>query len=284
MAHFTSLRTLAPAAMICLLSACGNPESTETTTTKDTATAAPATMRTETVDIQQDSITLKNFVAYPASTSPAPIVLVIPEWWGLNDYAKMRAEQLASLGYLAMAVDMYGDGFVASNPDEAGKKAGAFYGDSKLGMSRITAALNKAKTLQGADAERTAIVGYCFGGSMGLNAVRQGLPMDAIVSLHGNLKGVPPSKDAMQNVDVLIIHGGADKFVSKEEVAGFKKEMDSIGKAYTFKEYEGATHAFTNPNATETGKKFSMPIEYNGAADTASWEEMKGFLQRSFSK
>lgn len=271
--------------IISIMASCNNAADTNSNTNNSDSIAAQSTITTETIDIKQDSITLKPFVAYPAAgTKTTPIVLVIPEWWGLNDYAKNRAQHLAGLGYLAVAVDMYGNGLVAETPDEAGKQASAFYGAPQMAYQRIAATLEKATALRGADTSRAALIGYCFGGAMALNAARLGLPVDAVVSFHGQLKGVAPNKEALQNVDILVLHGAADEAVPKEMVEAFKREMDSIGKVYTFKEYLGATHAFTNPKATETGKKFGMPVAYSAAADTASWEEMRGFLERSFGK
>lgn len=194
---------------------------------------------------------------------------------GLTDYPKMRARELAKMGYLALAVDMYGDGKTAANPDEAGKMAGAFYSDTALIRSRLTAALDKAKSYPEADGSRVVLMGYCFGGAMSLMGAKLGLPLRGAASFHGNLKGT-----ASKTVPVLVCHGAADSFVSPEEVAAWKKSMDSLGADYTFKSYPNATHAFTNPEATENGKKFGMPIAYNAAADSASWADFQAFLKK----
>jgi dienelactone hydrolase len=256
------------------LSACGSNSNTQSNSmTADSA--AKQNITEEDVSYAVDSTTASSFVAYDkAKQGPLPVVLVIPEWWGLTDYPKMRARELAKLGYFAMAVDMYGQRKVADGPDEAGKLAGAFYGDSALVRRRLTAALDKVKTYSQADGSRVAMMGYCFGGSMSLMAAKMNLPLRGVISFHGGLKGTA----GKTNVPILVCHGEADKFVSPEEVAAWRKTMDSLGVKYTFKSYPGATHAFTNPNATEKGKKYNMPIEYNPAADTASWNEMKAFL------
>jgi dienelactone hydrolase len=251
---------------------------------KPTAAAAtPAvSIKEETVSYAADSTTANSFVAYnEADTSKRPVVLIIPEWWGLNTYVKGRAKQLAELGYLAIAVDMYGNGKLAENPQDAGTFAGAFYQNPQLAKSRFDAALAKAKTYAVADTTRIAAIGYCFGGAMALNMARLGEDLKGVVSFHGGLAGVPANKDLLK-ADVLVCHGEDDKFVKPEEVAQFKKQMDSIGASYTFKSYPGATHAFTNPDATENGKKFSIPIAYNAAADTASFKEMQVFFDKIF--
>jgi dienelactone hydrolase len=195
----------------------------------------------------------------------------------------MRARKLAELGYLAMAVDMYGSGKIANDPQQAQAMATPFYQNPGLAKTRLLAALNKVKEFPQADTAQVAAIGYCFGGYVVLNAAKLGAGLKGVVSFHGNLTGAPPSKDLLKT-KVLVCHGGADKFVSEKEVAAFKKSMDSVGADYTFKVYPGATHAFTNPAATETGKKFQMPIEYNAAADTASWNDMKTFFSSIFNK
>ena len=141
-------------------------------------------------------------------------------------------------------------------------------------------AVEELKKNPNVDQSKMAGIGYCFGGGMLLNFVRMGEPLNGIVSFHGSLLGTPANKD-LTKAEILVCHGEADSFVNAE-VAPFKKQMDSIGKSYTFKSYPGATHAFTNPDATETGKKFKMPIEYNAAADSASWNDMKEFFGRIF--
>jgi dienelactone hydrolase len=228
--------------------------------------------------------TYKGFVAYDESKKgKRPAVLVVHEWWGLNDYAKSRAKQLAALGYIAMAVDMYGDGKTAANPKEAQELATPFYMDPKLAKTRLDAALNKVKEYEQTDAGRVAAIGYCFGGSVVLNAARLGADLLGVVSFHGGLIGAPANKSLLK-AKVLVCHGAADKYVTPDDVSKFKHEMDSIGADYTFKAYADATHAFTNPDATANGKKFNMPIEYNAAADKASWNDMQSFLARIFGK
>ena len=241
-----------------------------------------ANIKEEAVDYNSNGTALKGYVAYDASKQgKRPIVLVVPEWWGLTDYPRMRAKQLAQLGYLAMAVDMYGNGKVADNPEEAQKEATAFYKNPKMGKDRLEAALAKAKTYPQADTSQTAAIGYCFGGSMVLNAAKLGSDLDGVVSFHGGLEGVPARKDLLK-AKILVCHGAADSFVPQSQVDAFRKSLDSIGATYTFKAYPDATHAFTNPEATRKGEQFKMPIKYNAAADSASWNDMKAFFATIF--
>lgn len=255
-------------------------DSSSGTASGDSADAArPAAMREENVSYPADSLTMNGYVVYKDSGGKKPAVLVVHEWWGLNDYAKTRAKQLADLGYVAMAVDMFGNGQTADNPAGAGKLAEPFYMNPQLTRSRIDAALAKLKTYEQVDTSRIAAIGYCYGGFVVLNAAKLGADLDGVVSFHGNLGGAPPVKDAMK-ARVLVLHGEADGFVPEAEQAQFKKQMDSVDADYTFKSYPNAKHAFTNPAATETGKKHNIPIEYNAEADRNSWNEMKDFLGR----
>ncbi len=247
----------------------------------DTKTSMPA-VKEENVSYTADTSIMHSVIAYDSSSDKKrPVVLVIPEWWGLNDYTKSRAKQLAEMGYLAMAVDMYGEGRTAENPDLAGKMAMPFYQNPSYAKGRFDAALAKIKSNPMADTNQVAAIGYCFGGGMVLNMARLGENLAGVVSFHGSHVGVPADKSLLK-APILVCHGEADSFVKPEEVAQFKKQLDSIGAFYTFKSYPNATHAFTNPNATAVGKKFSLPIEYNAAADTASWNDMKSFFGKIF--
>ena len=275
---------LLSAASLILLSAvsCNSNGKKETVLSAVSDSSKAISVKTEEIVYPGDGVDMKGFVAYNETlNSLRPIVLIVPEWWGIGDYTKARAKQLAELGYFAFAIDMYGEGKTAESPDEAGKLAGPFYTNTKMAAARFEAALAKIKTYPGADTNRIAAIGYCFGGAVVLNMARLGEPLKGVVSFHGNLIGVPADKKLLK-ADILVCHGEADSFVLPAEVATFKKQMDSIGASYTFKSYPGATHAFTNPNADAKAKKFNMPIAYNAAADTASFNEMKTFLSKVF--
>lgn len=230
----------------------------------------------------KDSVVLDGYVVYDENLEgKRPAVLVVHEWWGLNEYVKMRARELAKLGYIAMALDMYGNGKRADNPDDAGKLAGPFYQNPQIAKPLFDAALAKLKSYDQTDRNNLAAIGFCFGGAQVLNMAKLGEDLKGVVSFHGNLTVLPANKDLLK-AQILVCHGGADPFVPQAEVDQFKKQMDSIGAKYTFKTYEGATHAFTNPDATAVGEKFKMPIKYNAAADTASWNDMKVFFNSIF--
>lgn len=228
-----------------------------------------------------DGTAYKGYVAYNAKKKgKRPAIVVIPEWWGTTEYAKMRARKLAELGYIAIAVDMYGNGKIAADPTEAMALAGPFYKDPQMGKSRIEAAINKLKEYPQTDADNMGAIGYCFGGSMVLNAAKMGVDLKSVVSFHGGLATVPATEGSTK-ARILVCHGGADKFISPADITNFKGNLDSLKVPYTFIVYPGATHAFTNPLSTETGKKFKMPIEYNEVADKKSWSDMKAFFKKT---
>lgn len=227
--------------------------------------------------------TMKGFVAYsPVFEGKRPAILVVPEWWGNNDYSRMRVRMLAQLGYIAMAVDMYGNGKIATTPQEAQQLAGVLYKDPQLAKARIEAAIKKLLSYPEADPTKLAAIGYCFGGSMVLNAAKEGMDFKGVVSFHGGLSGGVMAKKGAVKAKILVCHGGADKFSTQADIDNFKKNLDEAGATYTFKVYLGATHAFTNPASTEVGKKFNMPIEYNKEADEQSWQDMKDFFKTIF--
>lgn len=243
-----------------------------------------ADLKEKVVSYTSDGLTFKGFVVYDNNIKgKRPAIIVVHEWWGLNDYAKMRARKLAELGYIAMAADMFGNGKTAANPAEAQELATPFYKDQSLVKSRLDAALKKIKEYSQTDQDNIAAIGYCFGGFVVLNYAKLGADLKGVVSFHGGLGGVPVDKTLLK-AKILVCHGGSDRFVSQKDLEGLKQKLDSVGADNTFRIYANATHAFTNPDATETGKKFNMPIEYNAEADRDSWNDMKTFFGRIFKK
>ena len=265
-----------------LFIACNN--NPQTTTTATPAATDTSGIKEETISFSSDSANLRGYIVYDDSVKgKRPAVIVIPEWWGLNDYPKKRARMLARLGYVAMALDMYGDGKVADSPDSAKVYSGPFYGNPMKAKRRIDSAIAKLKTYDNVDTANIGAIGYCFGGGVLINTARLGDDLKGIVSFHGSLLGTPAVKGLL-HTKMLICHGNADKFVTPAMVAQFKKQMDSIGASYVFVGYDSATHAFSNPEADAYAKKFNMPIAYNAKADTASWNAMKDFFKGLFGK
>ena len=239
-------------------------------------------IKEETISYGLDTLTMNGYAAWDASSDKKrPVVMVVHEWWGLNDYTKSRVKQLAELGYYAFAVDMFGNGKTVDNPKDAQALVTPFYMDPSFGKARFDAGLAKALSSAAADSVNVAAIGYCFGGTQVLNVAMLGDRLNGVVSFHGGLETAPANKDLLK-AQVLVLNGDADPMVPADQVAAFKKKMDSIGANYKLINYPGATHAFTNPRSTEVGQKFNIPIAYNAAADSASWNEMKTFFLQVF--
>jgi dienelactone hydrolase len=244
------------------------------------APAANAEIRGETVEYQSGDTVLKGYIAYDdAIEGKRPGVLVVHEWWGLNDYVRERARMLAELGYTALAVDMYGDGKTADHPDNAKEFATAARQNWETGKARFMKGLEVLHSHASVDPGRTAAIGYCFGGSVVLDMARAGADLDAVASFHGGLGTGNPATPGQVKARVLVLTGAADPMVPAEQVAGFKKEMEDAGAEYRVVSYEGAKHSFTNPAADEVAQKFGMPVGYDPKADEDSWEQMKKMLE-----
>jgi dienelactone hydrolase len=236
-------------------------------------------VKTEIVDYKDGDVTLRGYLAYDDSIQgKRPGIVVIPEWWGLNDYIKGRAAQLAKLGYIAFAADIYGDGFVTDDPKVAGEKSGAAK-QAGLLRPRGKLALEQLKKNERVDPQNVAAIGYCFGGSTVLEMARDGQELKGVVSFHGALKSDHPAQKGQVKPRVLVLHGAADPLVPPEEVAALEKEMKDAGADAKVVQYPGAKHAFTNPDAD----KYNLPpVAYNKSADEKSWREMQNFFAEIF--
>ena len=231
------------------------------------------------VEYTAGGVTLKGYLAYDENVKGRrPGILVVHEWWGQNEYVRKRARMLAELGYTALALDMYGEGKIASHPDDAGKFASEVMKDFPVAKDRFLAAMEFLKKQPTVDPGRIAAIGYCFGGGVVLNMARHGVDLRGVASFHGSLAVIKPEKPVPIKAAVRVYNGADDKFIPAEAIEALKKEMAEQKVDFKFVNYPGAVHAFTNPDATELGKKFNIPIAYNADADKGSWEDMKGFL------
>ena len=234
------------------------------------------------VSYQAGDTVMKGYLVYDDTvTGKRPGILVVHEWWGHNAYARKRADMLAELGYTALALDMYGDGKTAEHPDDAGKFSTAVRQDMAMMQARFNAARDFLNSQDTVDPEQNAAIGYCFGGSVVLTMARSGVDLDGVVSFHGSLGGLPPVGDKI-TAKVLVANGADDPFVGADSVAMFKEDMNLTGADYEFINYPGAKHSFTNPDANSFGEKFGLPLEYNAAADKASWQAMQEFFDSIF--
>ncbi len=246
---------------------------------------AAAKVTAKNVEYVAQGTLLKGYLTYDDEVKgKRPGILVVHEWWGLNDYARKRAEMLAKLGYTALAVDMYGEGKTAAHPDDAEKFSSELMKNFSAAKARFEAAKELLKQQPTVDSSRIAAIGYCFGGGIVLNMAAQGADLKGVVSFHGSLTLVNPPKPGEIKAKILVLHGADDKFATPGQIEKFKNELKTAGTDYKFISYPGAMHSFTNPDSTELGKKFNLPLAYNKKADKESWEEMQKFFTRIFKK
>ncbi len=222
---------------------------------------------------------LAGYMAHPAGAKGKVAgVVVIHQWMGLTDHERKVSDDLARLGYAALAADIYGDGVRPANTGEAGKLAGSFKGDRALYRRRIAAAIETLKAQKGVDGSRIAVIGFCFGGTGAIEAARGGLPVKAVVSFHGGLDVPAGSIPGAIDAKVLVCHGADDPWVPAKDVAAFQDEMRQAKADYVFVAYANAVHAFTQK---EAGNDNSKGAAYNEAAHHRSWQHMKDFFKET---
>jgi dienelactone hydrolase len=243
---------------------------------------AGAAVQTKVIEYEHDGVKLKGYLAYDdAGTGKRPGVLVFHEWWGLDTYAKKRAEQLAAMGYVAFCPDMYGEGKVVEHPMEAGKMAQTVRMNQKVWRGRAEAGLKALRSQGQVDGDRLAAIGYCFGGSTALTLAYSGSPLKAVVTFHAALP-TPTAEEAKAiKARVLVCHGADDTFIPAEAITKFKEALEAAKVKYQFESYPGAVHSFTVPEADTKGIK---GMAYNEAADKKSWQQMKSVLSETIGK
>ncbi|HEU5337977.1 MAG TPA: dienelactone hydrolase family protein [Sulfuricaulis sp.] len=245
--------------------------------------SAQAAIKGEPVEYKSNGTVHQGYLVYDdASATKRPGVLVIHEWWGHNEHARNSARKLAEAGYVALALDMYGDGKQAHHPEDAGKFSGEIRKNPQLMKSRFEAGMKLLQKQSRVDAKRVAAIGYCFGGSVALEMARTGENLRGVASFHGSLGTGNPAKPGKVKAKVLVMNGAEDPFVPAEQIAAFKKEMEAAKVNYKFVNYPGAKHSFTNPDADANGTKFKLPLAYNAKADQESWTELQSFLKSVF--
>ncbi len=246
-----------------------------------TLLASCSTLKKE-VTYKVDNQEFSGYYSKAKGEEKKPAVIVVHEWWGLNEYARKRADMLSELGYHAFAVDMYGKGIRAGHPKEAMKFSSETLKDPDMVKKKFEKVVEMLKNDPNVDADRIAAIGYCFGGGIVLNMARMGLDLQGVVSFHGSLTPLKKARRGNVKAKVLVFNGAADGFVPKKDIVAFKKEMRRAKVDYRFENIKGAKHGFTNPEATELGKKFSLPLEYNKEADELSWRATLQFFDEIF--
>jgi dienelactone hydrolase len=239
----------------------------------------------EEVVYRQGDTQMKGYLAYDdAIGEKRPGILVVHEWWGHNAYARSRAKQLAGMGYTALAVDMYGDGKLAEHPKDAGRFAGEVKKNMQTASARFQAAMKLLQVHKTVARDDISAIGYCFGGGMVLEMARRGLDLDLVGSFHGSLPTSTPAVKGVVKAEVLVFNGADDPFVKPEHIEAFKAEMDQAEVKYSFTNYPGAMHSFTNPEADKFGKAFDLPLQYHATADKQSWEALSKSLAAIYGK
>lgn len=246
--------------------------------------SAHAAIQSKEVVYHEGDTVLKGYLVHDDNyKGRRPGVLVVHEWWGHNDYARNRARMLAALGYTALAVDMYGDGKQAGHPDDAGKFAGEAKKNMNTARARFLSAMNLLTNHSTVNPDKVAAIGYCFGGGIVLEMARMGVDLAGVVSFHGSLTTKTPAEKGKIKPRILVMNGADDPFVTKEQIDIFKQEMNQAGVDYSFIDYPGAKHSFTNPEADAFGKQFNLPLQYNAEVDRKSWSRMQEFFNEIFS-
>ncbi len=241
---------------------------------------AQAKVHTTNVEYKDGDQVLEGYLAYDdASKVRRPGVLVVHEWLGLEGYAKMRAEQLAKLGYVAFAVDIYGKGNRAKNTDEAGKMAGVYKSDRNLYRSRMKAGYDVLKNYELTDSKKIAAIGYCFGGTGALELARSGADIKGVVTFHGALDTPTPEDAKNIKGKVLALHGAEDAYVPVKDVLAFQDEMRGGNVDWRMVSYGDSVHGFTNP---KNGSDKTKGVAYNKKADMRSFKEMTDFFTEIF--
>jgi dienelactone hydrolase len=238
-----------------------------------------AAVKTQEITYDQGGTPLKGYLAYDDSVKgQRPGVVVVHEWWGLNDYAREQARRLAEAGYVAFAADMYGDGKVARHPQDAKAFVAEATKDPATVKARFDAARAVLEKQSQVDASRLAAVGYCFGGGVALSMARAGEPLAAVATFHGAMPSPGPVEKGAVKPAILIQTGGADPMVPPAKVEAFAKELKDAGANVDVVVYPGAKHSFTVPGADKEGMD---GLKYDPDAARKSWARMIEFFKKT---
>lgn len=245
------------------------------------ATQLSAEIQTKAIEYHDGDSVLEGFAAWDSENvnRKVPGILVVHQWMGLTKYEKDRCRQLAKLGYVAFALDIYGKNERPANPQQAGATAGKFKNDRELFRRRLNLGLDQLKKLPGVDPQKIAAIGYCFGGTGVLELARSGADIAGIVSFHGGLDSPTPEDGKNIKAKVLICQGADDPFVQAKDIEALKSELNQAGVDWQMTFYSGAVHSFSQPMA---GNDKSRGAAYNEKADKRSWKAMQDFFAELF--
>lgn len=231
----------------------------------------------------EEGVELLSYVALPADSSentPAPGILVAPEWWGVVEHPRHVTERLAEAGFAAIAMDVYGEGKLTTDAAQANEWMEQMLADQDKLMKRCQLILTDFSDQMAVDGKRLGAIGFCFGGKIALDMAREGMPLKAVATFHGNPTPKQPAEKGKFHAEVLVAHGADDSMVSMDAVEGLKKELDHAGVKYQVDVYEGAKHGFTNPDADKRAADNGVDLGYNQAAAKQSWDKMIDFMSQ----
>lgn len=243
-----------------------------------------ATIKGETVTYHSDNTVLKGYIAYDSSISgKRPGVIIVPDWWGVGDFARDRAKALAREGYTAMVMDMYGDGLYTDSATEASELMRQFTSKPDVMKSRFMATRMVLRKHETVDNNHIAAIGYSLGGLVVLNMTREGVNLDAVASIWGVIdKPATPAKQDSIKTKVLVLNPAKDGWAPAESLDALKNEMKNAGAEFRIITYPNTVHAFSRPDADLKAVKNNLPIRYNAKVDKESWNDLTAFLETAF--
>ncbi len=238
-----------------------------------------AEVQTKTIEYRDGDTVLEGFVAWNSAKATAPGVLVVHQWMGQTEYEQSRCKQLAELGYVALALDIYGQGVRPASPQEAGAMAGKYKADRQLYRRRLNLGLEQLRQQTAVDKNKLAVIGYCFGGTGAIELARSGADIDGVVSFHGGLDSPTPADGEKIQSKILVCHGADDPFVPQADIEAMQAEFDAAKVDWQMISYSGTVHSFTQPMA---GNDNSRGAAYNALSDKRSWQAMQQFFDELF--
>src|SRR6476660_7518878 len=247
---------------------------------------ANAAVKEEAVTYTSGETTMKGFVVYDdAIATKRPGIVMVHEWWGITKHIHDEARKFAQQGYTAFIADMYGDAKTADNPKDAGALSSSVIKNPTVMESRFNAARDELAKQPSVNSQRIGAVGYCFGGTVVLNMARAGADLAAVAGFHASLGlNTPAPRPGAVKAKILILNGADDPFLKREQYDALKKDFDAAKVDYRVIQYPGAVHAFTNPEATELGNKFNLPLRYDAKADQEAKAEAAKLLAANLKK
>lgn len=225
------------------------------------------------ISYREGDVALDARVVFPDETGPRPAVLVCHAWGGRDDFAEDKARELAKLGYVGAAIDLYGVGRRGTDRASSEALMTELVSNPPRFRARLTAAFDAVRALEGVDPDRIGAIGFCFGGLSAILLARMGLPLRTVVSFHGLLK-IGDRLETRPQAKLLVLHGQDDPMAPPSDVGAFAEEMKRIDADWELHVYPKTMHAFTNPSANDP----SFGTVYEPRAAKRSWAAMTRFL------